>query len=346
MRSLLIAPLALTILALGSAADGETLLVANKSDDTVDLLDLATGKSHATLPTGVAPHEIAVSPDGRTAVIANYGDRDTPGSTLTVVDISAARVARTVDLGDHTRPHGVAFLSADKVVVTTEGSRHLLVVEPSTGSVVTAVETAQRVSHMVALAQKLERAFVANIGSGSVTVIDLASGSKLADIPTGDGAEGIAITPDGAEVWVGNRGADTISILDPESLEVLVSIPCPGFPIRVAMTPDGRRALVSAAQSGEVVLFDVQKRQEIARSALDLANAPDAAQRLFGDRFGQSPVPVGVVVSPGGDRAWVAATQADAVVAIEPGSLEIRNVLEAGREPDGMAFSPLSVEPR
>jgi YVTN family beta-propeller protein len=346
MRSSLLASLALAILSLGSTATAETLLVANKSDHTVDLLDLASGESMATLPSGVAPHEIAIGPDGRTAVIANYGDRDHPGSTLTVIDVPAATVTRTISLGEHTRPHGIAFLSADRVVVTTEGSQHLLIVDPSTGSIVTAVETAQRVSHMVALSQKLERAFVANIGSGSVTAIDLATGTKLADIPTGDGAEGIAITPDGGEVWVGNRGADTISIIDPDSLEIEATIPCPGFPIRVAMTPNGRHALVSAARSGEVVLFDVQERREVARSALDLSNAPDAAQRLFGDQFGQSPVPVGLVVSPTGNRAWVAATQADAVVAIEPGTLKVIDVLAAGREPDGMAFSGLDVQAR
>jgi YVTN family beta-propeller protein len=340
-------PFALIVIAaLGAALPGavaDTLLVANKSDHTVDLIDLASGVSRATLPTGRSPHEIAVSPDGSTAVIANYGDRSQPGASLTIIDVPGARVERTIGLGKHTRPHGLAFLSPDRVAVTTEGSAHLVIVDPSSGVLVDAVSTGERVSHMVSLVPQFKRAFVANIGSGTVTAIDLSTSKKLADITTGEGAEGIATTPDGREVWVGNRAADTLSIIDSETLTVKASLPCPGFPIRVAITPDGRHALVSAARSGEVVLFDVAERRELKRAQLDLSNAPDAARRLFGDRFGESPVPVGLVVSPAGDRAWVAATQADAVMVIDTRSLAVIGALKAGREPDGMAYSAVTL---
>ena len=326
-----------------SRATAETLLVANKTDDTVDLIDLQSGASTVTLPTGHAPHEIAVSPDGSLAVITNYGDRDLPGNSLTVVDVVQGAVLRTIDLAGHTRPHGVVFVSETTVAVTTEGSAHLVVVDVHTGRVLQAVPTEQEVSHMVAATRDGSRAFVANIGSGTVTAIDLAKGKKLSDIQTGDGAEGIAITPDGKEVWVSNRGADTLSIIDRETLEIIDTIDCPGFPIRIAFTTDGSRGLVSAARSGEVVVFDTRGRKELNRTGLDLSNAPDAARRLFGDRFGDSPVPVGLVISPDNGTAWVAATQADAVVVVEPGSLLVRDLLKAGREPDGMAFSPATV---
>lgn len=329
--------------AFSPTAHADTLLVANKSDDTVDLIDVASGKSVSTLPTGRAPHEIAVSADGTLAVITNYGNRDKPGNTLTVIDVKHARVRSTIDLGSHSRPHGVVFVGGHTVAVTTEGSAHLLVVDVEQGRILKAVGTGQEVSHMVAAVPDGSRAFVANIGSGSVTAIDLIAGKKLTDIVTGDGAEGIAVKPDGSEVWVGNRAADTVSIIDPVTLEILATVPCPGFPIRVAFTPDGNRALVSAARSGEVVLFDANKRQEMSRTQLDLSNAPDASRRLFGDRFGESPVPVGLVTSPDGESAWVAATQADAVVVVESRHLVVQDLLRAGHEPDGMAFSPVEV---
>ena len=123
------------------------------------------------------------------------------------------------------------------------------------------------------------------------------------------------------------------------------TIPCPGFPIRVAFTPDGEHVWVSAARSGEVVVFDTATRREITRTQLDLSNAPDASRRLFGDRFGESPVPVGLVIAPDGATAWVAATQADAVVVIDPTTLTVRDLLKAGREPDGMAYSQVDVQP-
>jgi len=339
----LLAAAFITLTLLASAGGAQTLLVANKTDNTVDLIDVGTGESMATLPTGMAPHEIEVSSDGSVAVISNYGNRDKPGSSLTIVDVPGARVLRTVDLGEHSRPHGVAWIGENRVAVTTEGSAHLLVVDIEAGRVLDQIPTNQEISHMVATTPEGGRAFVANIGSGTVTAIDLKTGSKLADLDTGEGAEGIAVTPDGSEVWITNRAADTLTIIDPQSLEILATVACTGFPIRVAITPNGDRALVSVARAGEVVIFDVQQRRELTRRKLDLSTVPDASSRLFGDSFGESPVPVGLVIHPTGDMAWVAATQADVVVVVDTESLEVKDLLRAGKEPDGMSFSPASV---
>lgn len=321
------------------AGGAQTLLVANKTGNTVDLMEVGSGESLATLPTGLAPHEVETSPDGALAVISNYGTRDQPGSSLTVIDVDTASVSRTIQLGEHSRPHGLAWIDGPRVAVTTEGSAHLLVVDIEAGQTLAAIPTHQEISHMVATTPDGSRAFVANIGSGTVTAIDLIQGARLRDIETGEGAEGIAVTPDGREVWVTNRAADTLSIIDPRSLQILKTIPCAGFPIRVAITPDGERALVSVARTGEVVIFDVESRRETARRKLDLSTAPDASTRLFGDSFGDSPVPVGLVMHPAGDLAWVAATQADAIVLIDTENLEVRDLWRAGKEPDGMSFS-------
>lgn len=322
-----------------SPAAGQSLLVANKTDNTLDIIDLETGASVATLPTGNGPHEIAVSPDASRAVVSNYGRRDAPGSTLTVIDLEAREVAGTVDLGDHTRPHGVSWLDGSRLAVTTEGSASLLIVDVSAGRIEQAIGTDQDISHMVAVTPA-GRAFVANIGSGTVTVIDLQRGVKLRDLATGQGAEGIAVSPDGTEVWVTNRAADTLSIIDSDTLEIRGNIECASFPIRIALDASGDRALVSVARSGEVVLIDTDSRAELARAKLDLSALPESTTRLFGDQFGESPVPVGLVISPDGRTAWVAATQADAVVAIDPATLAVKGLLKAGREPDGMAYSP------
>jgi YVTN family beta-propeller protein len=334
MRNTLLA-LLIAFSALPSVA--ATLVVANKSDDTVDLIDLKTKSSRATIPTGHAPHEVAVSSDGRWAAVTNYGDRQQPGSSITLIDLKSRKVARTIDLGRHTRPHGVAWLDGTRVAVTTEGSGHLLVVDTKSKRIVSSPATGAEISHMVALAGR-SRAFIANIGSGSVTVIDLEAGKKIDDIRTGDGAEGIGVTPDGKKVWVTNREADTLSVIDVASLRVERSIACPGFPIRIAFTPDGKHALVSSARSGELVRFDAASGREVGRRKLDVSRASDAARRLFGDSFGTSPVPIGLVISGDGKRAYVAATQSDVVVVADTRTLEVIDILKAGREPDGMAL--------
>jgi YVTN family beta-propeller protein len=337
IRHLILSAILCTLPALLSA---QTLLVGNKTDNTVDLIDLDRGESRATLPTGVGPHEIAVAPGGTLAAISNYGSRENRGSSLTLIDLVAEKVINTIELGEHTSPHGMAWLDADRLVVTTEGSAHLLIVNPHLGKILAAIPTDQQISHMVAVTPNGERAFVANIGSGTVTVIDLVAGKKITDLPTGEGAEGITVSADGSKVWVTNRAADTLSVINARTLAIERSHDCASFPIRIALTPNGKHALVSVARTGEVVQFDPTTGKETARAKLDLSALPESTTRLFGDQFGKSPVPVGLVIAPDGRTAWVAATQADMVVAIDPRTLEVKGLIRAGKEPDGMAYSP------
>ncbi len=315
----------------------ETLAIVRKSDASVDLVDPATGHSRATIPTGNGPHEAAISPDGQTLVVSDYGTRAEPGSSLTVIDLATRRVVSTVDLGAGKRPHGLAWVGTEYLAVTAEGSGELLIVKPREGKVVRAVATGQEISHMVAVTPEGSRAFVANIGSGTVTAIDLQTGQKLKDIPTGAGAEGIAFRPGTREVWVTNREADTLSVIDADRLTIIATLPCAGFPIRIAFSARGLRALVTSARSGEVVAFDPQAKKETVRKKLDLRVVAEAQSRLFGDRFAASPAPVGLLFAPSGRRAYIAATQSDRVIEIDTESLDVVRVIETGREPDGMA---------
>ena len=318
-----------------------TLVVLNKAEATASLIDLALGRVAATLVTGEGPHEVAIRPDGEQAVVSNYGTGERPGSTLTVIDLRAARVLRTISLGEYRRPHGIQFARGGlDLLVTAEDDRALLIVDAERGLVRSAITTGQRGSHMVAVAPDGNRAYVANIGSGSLTVVDIAAGKVIAHIPTGAGAEGVAVTPDGRSIWVTNREADTVAVVDAATLKVVNRLPAPSFPIRVQVTGDGRWALVSCAKTGDVRLFDVAKGAEAARLAMP-ARAASGKDRLFGDRFGKSPVPIGIVIPPVGDRAYVASAHADEIVAIHLPTRRIVTRLRAGREPDGLGWSPV-----
>ena len=323
-----------------------TLIVLNKADATASLIDLAAGKVAATVQTGVGPHEAAVSPDGRLAVASNYGTREAPGSSLTVIDIPGATVARTIDLGEHRRPHGIAWLPDGKrVAVTAEESRALLIVNVPDGAVEAAIGTDQDVSHMVVVSSDGARAYVASIGSGSMTAIDLKAKTRVRVVPTGAGAEGITLHPDGRTVWVTNREADTVSVIDTKSLEIVATLQSPSFPIRAAATRDGRWVRVSNARSGGLTVFDARSREEKRRVAMSL-EAAGTEGRLFGEKFGKSPVPIGILMHPDGKRAYVANANADAVAVVDLTSWTVTGTLLAGREPDGMAYSPLRVTQR
>ena len=324
-----------------AVADAETLVVANKAEATVSLIDLDNGNVVATLPTGEGPHEVGISPDGRFALVTNYGTRERDGNSLTLIDIAAAAVVSTIDLGDYRRPHGVEWLDDEQAAVTAEANKALIIVDVATKKVALSIGTDQEVSHMVALDPDRGRAYTTNIGSGSLTVLDLGKGARESNIATGDGAEGIAVSASGKHIWVTNRAADTITILDAGTLVKAGEIVSEGFPIRATATPKGR-VLVTRARAGDLAIYDATTFEELRVVAFDLESM-DVEERLFGDRFGDSSVPIGVVVDSAGRRAWVAHANADVITEIDLGSGNVVRTLRAGREPDGMGFSELSV---
>jgi YVTN family beta-propeller protein len=338
VRKLLLPAVAAWLAAAPLAA--ETLLVVRKTDDALDFVDPGSGLRLASVPLGHAPHEVSVAPDGRRAAVTNHGTRERPGSTLSIVDLEQAKELRRIELAPHTRPHGVAWYAPDRIAMTTEGSKHLLVVDPDAGYIVSAIATAQEVSHMVAVSGDGARAYVTSIGSGTATALDLAAGRKLGDVGTGGGSEALALTPDGRELWVAARADGHLAIVDTATLEVTARLPLAGIPIRIAITPDGATALVTCAGSGQLVAFDVAGRRERTRRSVDVPLAPGAAERPFARLAPGSPLPVGLVLSRDGRSAFVAATMGDRVVQYDATTLEPQRSIEVDGEPDGLASTP------
>ncbi len=294
---------------------GGVLLVTNKSENTLSLIDAETGEELERIATGPNPHEVAVTPDGRLAFVANYGS-----NSLTIVDLAKRVSLSSVDLGEHSRPHGIAVSKNGRSVwVTTEGSQHLVEVDVERRSVRRAIKTGQRVTHMVALVEGQGKAYTANIGSGNVTVIDLARGQVIKQVATGAGAEGIAVTPDDRFVLVTNREAGTLSVIDAVRDEVVHSLQVGGFPIRVEVAPDGERALVSQARAGTLLEISIGDWKP-------------------GRKLSVGRVPVGIEIRPDGRVAYVANTQDDVLTVVNLDSFEELMTITAGDEPDGMAW--------
>ncbi len=323
-----------------AGAQGGTLVVLNKSDGTASLIDRASGRVRATLPVGEGPHEVATSPDGRRAFACNYGTQTAPGNSITVLDLVADEVEATWTFDGWTRPHGIAVSpGGTRVFVTSEATQTLRVLDAESGKEIAAMPTKARLSHMVTLAPAQGRAFVANIGSNTITAVDLERLTPIQNVATGAGPEGIAVTPDGREVWVGNRTGDTISVIDARTLAPITTIEASGFPIRVQISPDGRFALASLAKAGAVAVYSVKDKKELRRIPVG-GEAKNAESRFFGSQFGSSPVPVGLVITPDGKEAFVACGQTDQILAIDLDTWSVSREIRAGKEPDGMAFAP------
>lgn len=317
------------------------LIVASKSGNDVYFIDRKTGETLAVLPTGLEPHEVEVSDDGKFAVVCNYGKRDDPGNTLSVYDIEKLNYVKTIELNEHTYPHGMKWIAGtSQMLVTAEGSRHLLVVDIELGEVVKQLHTEEEVSHMVAATPDFGRVFVPSIRTGNVAVFDLKTAELIDHIYSGAGAEGIDVSPDGKEVWITNRADNTISVFDTHSLELLDTIPCSDFPIRAKFTPNGKYFVVSNARSGDIAVFDAAERR--LKGRVEMVPPPASAEddtRYFAEFEGTS-IPIGIVI-PDDSTVFVANTRSDAVTEINLNKMEISRHIQAGKEPDGIHFSSL-----
>ena len=328
----------------GPRPSGDSLFVVNKSDDSVSILDATSGRPRFTVRVDPGPHEVETFADGRLAAVSSYGSKSAPGRTVSLVDVGSGKVLSKIDIGEGSRPHGLKALRDGRLLVTAEGVRELAVVDPREGKVVARYPTGHDISHLVAASPDGKRAFVTSLSAGAVTVIDLQTGKVIKDIPTGKGAEGLDVTPDGREVWVANRAANTISVIDVKTLEPVFTIPASEFPIRVKITPDGRRAVVTFTGSGDVRVYDTATRAEKGRVAIGRDAVSNTESRVFHNRFGKSPAPVGLLISPDGRRAFVSAAYADVVSVIDLEKMRVEDAWTAGREPDGLALS-VGVQP-
>ena len=314
-------------------ADADELLVGNKSADSVWRLSLRDGRKTGEFRTGKAPHEIAVAGNGRFALVSNYG-RETSGNTLSVLDLVGGKPTRSIDLGEHGAPHGLRLLPGDRrAVVTTEGSASLLVVDVDRGAVERVIEVGAGTGHMVALSPDAKTAYVTKVNAGTLSRVDLVTGLKTHERAAGKGAEGVAVSPDGREVWVTNRQEGAVTVHDPVTLALRRRMSSKGFPIRVVFTADGRHALVTNATAANVAVFDVRTKLRIA--TLELAEPGVSYDQSM---LGGTAMPIGAVVDPTRQRAYVAISGGDRIAVIDTREWKVVDHWSAGREPDALGI--------
>lgn len=299
------------------AAARDVLLVGNKGEDTLGIYDLADGKPVATIPTGTQPHEIAVIGDGTKAAVVSYG-----GTSIDVIDLADRTKVATVELSPNRRPHGLLWMpNSERLIATTEGSLSVAIVEPD--GTLTTIPTGQQGSHMVALLGE-ERAFIANIGSGTVSVLDLKANRKISDIAVGGKPEGIAVAA--GKVFVGDLTAPRVSVFDAASHRKLAELNVGGAAIRVIASPDGKTVATSNISTGSVTLIDAD------------TNAVSRSFPVSGEgAAGQ----VTLIWSADGKRLYAAETARNQVAEIDAASGKVLRRVTVGKNGDGLAVARL-----
>ena len=303
-----------------------SLLVLNKEDNALAVVDLASLKVRGTVPTGAGPHEVTVSSDGKWAYVSNYGSfgsAATPGHTISVIDLVNLKQVQQFDLVALTKPHGIEYAEG-KVYFTAELSRAIGRYDPVTNKVDWVMGTGQNRTHMLFPSRDMSKIVTANVDSDSVSIFERskdASGWSVTVIPVGKGPEGGSLSPDEKEFWAANSHDSTVSIINVGSAKVTQTINVgTKHSNRLKFTPDGKLVLISDLGSGDVVFVDVANRKVI--------------KRLSAGKNAE-----GILIQPDGVRAYVAAADDGAVVIIDLKTLEIVGKIATGNGPDGMAWA-------
>lgn len=298
------------------------IVVLNKNDNDLAIVDPASMKVTGRVPVGEGPHEVVISDDGKTAFVANYGAQ-TPGNTLSIIDIASAKELRRVDLGPLLRPHGIQLIGG-KLYFTAEVNRAIARYDPATNRVDWIMGTGQNASHMIAGSSDQKAFYTANIGSDTVTMFRFQNvppaGSTITQIPVGKQPEAIDISPDGKEVWIGLNAENAAEIIDTATAKSVAKLPLGGRPYRVRFTPDGKTVLNTILQTKEIVLVDSASRKEVRRIKLEST-------------------PLGVAFSRDGKTAFITAVQPDVVLRVNLETGEVMGRVETGEVPDGIAVT-------
>jgi DNA-binding beta-propeller fold protein YncE len=326
VATLLLSPLLSFAIPAAFAQQGR-LLVTQKGDTSLAIVDPAAGKVIASVPEGgVTGHEVIASPDGRLAYVPIYGNSGvgkpgTDGRNMVVIDIASQKVVGNLDFGHPVRPHMPIFGPKDGLLyVTTELDQAITLIDPKALKIVGSIPTGQPQSHMLALSHDGRRGYTANVGPGTVSVLDIPARKTLAIIPISGATQRISISNDDRWVFTADQKEPRLAVIDTATNQVKSWVPLDGLGYGSAPTPDGRWLLIAIPDKNKVDVIDLKTM----KAAPSVAVCSDPQETL---------------VRPDGKTAYVSCAGSNQVAEIDLASWKVARLIATGKSTDGLAWA-------
>lgn len=311
------------------SAGAQTLLVVNQGDSDLSIIDPVSAGQIATIAedtVGVHGHEIAVSADGRTVYMPIYGSTGVgkpgiDGHQMLVIDLPSKKIIQNIDFGHGVRPHQPVLDPVRGVLyVTTELDKAITVIDLSTLKVVGKIPTGQEESHMLALSHDGRLGYTANVGPGTVSMLDMPGKKTIAVIPVSGKVQRISISNDDKLVFTSDQTKPRLAVIDTMAKRVKTWVPLPGAGYGTAPTPDGRWLLVAVPSTNEVAVVDLSK-MTVARR-IEVPSTPQE-----------------ILIPPGGKAAYVSCNTSGRVAVIDLTHWTVQKQIAAGKFADGLAWA-------
>lgn len=310
-----------------AASEHGMLLVTEKGSRSLGLVDPVKLEQIATIPEdGVTGHEVTASPDGKRAFVPIYGNAGvgqpgTDGQLMRVMDLEKREVIGTVDFGHGVRPHLPVYDPVKNLLyVTTELDHTITVIDPKTLAIVGTVPTGEKESHMLAVSHDGKRGYTANVGPGTVSVLDLDARKLVKVIHVADVTQRICISPDDRLVITADQRKPRLIVIDTAKDEVSGEIELPGVAYGTTFSPDGKTLLACLQHDRKLAVIDVA-----ARKVVHTVDVP---------KFPQS-----VLVEPDGAMAFVTCDASEQVAAIDTATWQVKKLIQTGPGTDGIAWA-------
>lgn len=325
----LVGSLLLVCLAAPAAfAQHAELLVTEKGERSLAIVNPATGKVMAEVEEhAVTGHEVAATPDGRIAVVPIYGNSGvgqpgTDGSNILFIDLATRRIVGNVQFSHGVRPHCPMFGRDGLLYVTTELDHTITIIDPKTHKIVGTIPTGQPESHMLILSHDGRRGYTANVGPGTVSVLDIKARKLIKVIPVSGDVQRIAISNDDRWVFTSDQTKPRMAVIDTAALKVVRWVPLDGFGYGAAPSKDGRWLLVAVPASNDVNVIDL-KTMKVARTV----------------PLGAGASPQEVLVRPDGKQAFVSCVGNSHVAEIDLATWKVTRMIATGKGTDGLGWA-------
>ena len=311
----------------GSApTDKGFILTANKAAHSVSIIDPVSFIQIAAIPeNGVTGHEIIASPDGKFAYVPIYGNSGvgkpgTDGRNVVVVDLDSHKVSGNIDFGRGVRPHCPVFdAKRNLLYVSTELDNTISIIDPKTLKIIGAVPTGQAESHMFTLSHQGHLGYTANVGPGTVSVLDMDAHKTLAIIPISKNTQRISISPDDSMVFTADQTAPRLAVIDTQTRKVKnwITLDAPGY--GTAPTSDGKYLIVAVPTAHKVDVVDLATLKVI--HSISVPASPQA-----------------VAVRPDNKVAYVSCDTSNQVAAVDLSDWSVK-LIDAGKGTDGITWA-------
>jgi DNA-binding beta-propeller fold protein YncE len=269
---------------------------------------------------------VAASPDGKAAWVPIYGNSGvgrpgTDGAKLTVIDLASRKTIDTLNFDGPTRPHCALFGPRDgKLYLTAELSRSIDRIDPATRKVLDRIPTGEPESHMLAISSDGKRGYTANVGPGTVSVLDLENKKLLKIIPISKTIQRIAISPDNRWAFTADQIKPELAVIDTAADSVSKRVPLPDFAFGTAPTHDGRWLLMTQPRSSKIAVLNLQTMK---------------VERIIG----VPPAPQEILIRPDDQVAYVSCDRSKQVAVVNLSSWKIDKLINVGGGADGLAWA-------